>query len=56
MEQFKEASRLRPRSAEARLNLGVALARAKRYAEAAEEFREALQLEPGHAQDRKSVV
>jgi Flp pilus assembly protein TadD len=39
--------------AEAHLNLGVALAREQRFAEAVEQFRETLRLDPGNATAQK---
>lgn len=49
VETFKKVEALEPRSAEARLNVGIALADAGKLDEALVEFTEALRLEPGSA-------
>ena len=48
LECFGEAARLSPEDARLRNDLGVALQRAERHAEAADAFRECLRIAPGH--------
>ena len=45
--------RLKPDFIEAHFNLGVALAKERRFAEAQRHFRETLRLEPNHPMARK---
>jgi cytochrome c-type biogenesis protein CcmH/NrfG len=53
IEQLKEVVLLKRGFAEAHFNLGVALAKAQRFAEAVEQFRETLRLDPANAAARK---
>ena len=48
-----EDDRLKPGFVEARFNLGVALAKAKRFPEAIEQFRETLRVDPANAAAKK---
>jgi len=49
MEQFAEAVRLKPDLLEARSNLGIALVKQRREAEALDQFQEVLRREPTNA-------
>ena len=53
--QFQEASRLKPESASAHNNLGVALGKAGRTDEAIRQYQEAIRVKPGHAKARSNL-
>ena len=53
MEHFAAALRAKPDMSEAHLNMGVALAKKQRFAEAIGQFQEVLRIDPADAQARK---
>jgi Flp pilus assembly protein TadD len=54
--ELEKADRPKPKSAEERVSQGIASARLRRYEEAAEEFREALKLNPSNAHAKRCLA